>query len=77
MNTSKYDAQKRRDIKDVQRSSIYRDSQQRAAAARSQLEIKLRERNEVIARLKTKISVLAGRLVEAGLATEEVAKLMT
>ena len=76
MNTSKYDAPSRRDIKEAQRGAPYRDLQRRAASARSQLEIKLRERNEVIDHLKKKIDSLARKLVEVGIAAEEVAKLV-
>lgn len=68
MDTSKYDAQTRRDMKFGQRSQAYRELQRRAAEERSQLETKLRARNEVIDRLKKK-------LVEVGLPAEDVAKL--
>ena len=65
MNTSKYDPQTRKDMKLGQRSPAYRDLQQRAAAQRIQLETKLRERNEVINRLKQK-------LVEVGCTADDV-----
>lgn len=68
MQTSKYDADTRKQMKRDQRSLAYRELQRRSAEERVQLETKLRERNEVIARL-TK------RLVESGVAPEEVAKL--
>lgn len=68
MDTSKYDAQTRRDMKFGQRSQAYRELQRRAAEERSHLETKLRARNEVIDRLKKK-------LVEVGLPAEDVAKL--
>jgi predicted nuclease with TOPRIM domain len=68
MHTSKYDAQTRRNMKLGQRSSAYRELQRRSSEERTKLETKLRERNEVIDRLKKK-------LVEAGFAAEEVAKL--
>lgn len=76
MNTSKYDAQTRRDLKNGLRSPTYRELQRRTAAARSQLETKLRERNEVIDRLRKKIDSLASKLVEAGFAADEVARLV-
>jgi len=55
MQTSKYDAQTRRDMKLEQRSPEYRELQRRAAEERSKLEAKLRERNAVITRLKQKL----------------------
>jgi hypothetical protein len=68
VNTSKYDDDTRKQMKRDQRSLAYRELQRRSAEERVQLETKLRERNEVIARL-TK------RLVEAGVTPGEVAKL--
>lgn len=68
MNTSKYDAQSRRDMKLSQRSPAYRELQRRAAEQRLRLETKLRERNEVIARLKKK-------LVEVGCTADDVEQL--
>ena len=68
MNTSQYPAETRKNVKRDQRSPAYRDLQRRSSEERTKLETKLRERNEVIDRLKKK-------LVEAGVATEEVAKL--
>ncbi len=65
MNTSKYDSQTRKDIKLVQRSVAYRELQRRTLAERIQLETKLRERNEVIDRLKKK-------LVEVGCTADDV-----
>lgn len=68
MNTSKYDSQTRKDIKLVQRSVAYRELQRRTSAERVQLETKLRERNEVIDRLKKK-------LVEVGCTADDVEQL--
>lgn len=65
MNTSKYDSQTRKDLKLVQRSVAYRELQRRTAAERIQLETKLRERNEVIDRLKK-------RLVEVGCTADDI-----
>jgi len=68
MNTSQYPADTRKDFKRDQRTPAYRELQRRASEERSQLEIKLRERNEAITRLTKK-------LVEAGFNADEVAKL--
>jgi len=68
MNSSKYDDRTRRGVKLAQRTPVYRDLQRRAAEERSRLEAALRARNEVIDRLKK-------RLVQAGLAADEVAQL--
>jgi hypothetical protein len=68
VNTSKYDSPTRMNTKRDQRSSAYRELQRRTAEVRSQLETKLRDRNEVIGRLTKK-------LVEAGFNADEVAKL--
>jgi uncharacterized protein YlxW (UPF0749 family) len=68
MNTSKYDTQTRKTSKRDQRTLAYRELQRRTAEERSQLETKLRDRNDAIARL-TK------RLVEKGVAADEVAQL--
>ena len=68
MKTSQYPADTRKNWKLDQRSEAYRDLQQRTALARAQLEQKLREQKETIARLKQ-------RLVESGVPLEEVAKL--
>jgi hypothetical protein len=68
MNTSKYSEESRAQYKRDQRTLAYRELQRRTAEQRTQLEIKLRDRNEAIARLTKK-------LVEAGFAAEEVAKL--
>jgi hypothetical protein len=68
MNTSKYDAQTRRDMKLGQRSLAYRELQRRTLEQRLLLEAKLRERNEVIARLKKK-------LVEVGCTADAVDQL--
>lgn len=67
MESSKYD-QTRRDMKLGQRSPAYRDLQRRTAEERAKLEIKLRERNAVIERLKKK-------LVEVGCTADLVAQL--
>ena len=68
MLSSKYDTQTRRDMKLSQRSPAYRDLQRRTAEQRRLLETKLRERNEVIDRLKKK-------LVEVGCTADVVARL--
>jgi predicted nuclease with TOPRIM domain len=68
MDTSKYDSETRKQLRRDQHTPAYRDLQKRSAEARTQLETKLRERNEVIDRLKKK-------LVERGVAPEEVATL--
>jgi hypothetical protein len=68
MRTSQYDANSRKQLKRDQRSPAYRELQRRSAGERAKLETALRSRNEVIERLKKK-------LVEAGLAAEEVARL--
>ncbi len=68
MDSSKYDVQTRRDMKLGQRSLAYRDLQRRTADERSKLEAKLRERNEVIDRLKKK-------LVEVGCSADSVERL--
>lgn len=68
MDTSKYDTATREITKREQRSEAYRLLQQRTAAERTKLETTLRQRNEVIDRLKKK-------LVEAGVHVDEVAKL--
>lgn len=68
MNTSQYDAQTRKDIKRFQRTSAYQLMKKEHAAAREQLETKLRARNEAIDKLKKK-------LVDVGVDADEVAKL--
>lgn len=68
MNTSKYDPQTRKQLKRFQRSSGYQAMKNEHVAVRERLETQLRERNEAIDRLKKK-------LVEAGVAAEEVAKI--
>ena len=68
VNTSQYPAETRKNHKRDQRSPAYRELQRRASEERTKLETKLRERNEVIDRLKKK-------LVEAGVNADEVAKL--
>jgi hypothetical protein len=68
VNTSKYDPATRKQLKRFQRSPGYDLMKKEHHAAREVLEAKLRDRNEVIDRLKKK-------LVEAGLPADEVAKL--
>lgn len=68
MQTSKYEPAIRKNMKRDQRSLAYRELQRRTAEQRTQLETALRARNEAIDRLKKK-------LVEAGVAAEEVARL--
>lgn len=68
VNTSKYDEETRKNLKRDQRTPAYRELQRRSAEERAQLEGKLRERNEAIARLKK-------RLVEAGVSADAVEKL--
>ena len=68
MNTSQYPTETRKNFKRDQRTPAYLALQKRSVEVRTQLEIKLRERNEAIARLVKK-------LVEAGVAAEEAAKL--
>ncbi len=68
MNTSQYDAETRKQIKRFQRTSGYAQMKREHLAAREQLEGKLRAQGAVIDRLKQK-------LVEAGVAADEVAKL--
>lgn len=68
MDTSKYETDTRKQLKRFQRSPGYQVMKKEHLAAREHLEIKLRERNEVITRLVQK-------LVEAGVAAEEAAKL--
>ncbi len=68
MNTSQYDAETRKDLKRFQRSPGYAIMKQAHLAARTKLEDQLRERDAVIDRLKRK-------LVESGIAADEVATL--
>lgn len=68
MNTSKYDQEIRKNIKRGQRTLAYRELQRRVAEERTQLEAKLKARGEAIERLKQ-------RLIAAGFAADEVAKL--
>lgn len=68
METSQYSEEIRKQMKRDQRTLAYRELQRKSAEQRAQLETKLRERNEVIARLVKK-------LVESGVAAEEAAKL--
>lgn len=68
MFTSKYDSETRKNMKRDQRSPAYRELQRRSSEERTQLEIRLRERNEAIDRLKKK-------LVEVGITPDIVAKL--
>lgn len=68
MDTSKYAPETRKQVKRDQRTPAYQDLKRRFAEQRTQLETKLRERNDAIARLTQK-------LVAAGFPAEEVAKL--
>lgn len=68
MITSQYDADTRKQFKRDQRTPAYRDLQRRSAEQRALLETKLRDRAEAIGRLTKK-------LVDAGFAADEVAKL--
>ena len=68
VNTSQYPADIRKNLKRDQRTTAYRELQRRGSEERTKLETALRERNEVIERLKKK-------LVEAGVNADEVAKL--
>lgn len=68
MNTSQYDTDTRKQLKRFQRTSGYQLMKKEHLAVRDQLEIKLREKTEIIERLKKK-------LVEAGVAADEVAQL--
>jgi hypothetical protein len=56
MDTSKYDPETRKEIKRGQQTLAYRELQKRATEARTQLEQKLRERNEAIERLVAKLA---------------------
>jgi hypothetical protein len=68
MNTSQYPADTRKQLKRLARSPDYQRLQQATRAERERLETALRERNVTIERLKKK-------LVEAGVAADEIAKL--
>ena len=68
MNTSQYPAENRKNFKRDQRTPAYRELQRRSSEERTKLETKLRERNEVVDRLKKK-------LVESGVNADEIAKL--
>jgi len=68
VNTSKYDPETRKQLKRFQRSPGYQAMRKEHLAERERLETKIRERNEVIDRLKTK-------LLAAGFPADEVAKL--
>jgi predicted nuclease with TOPRIM domain len=68
MNTSKYPADTRKQLKRDQRTPAYLDLRRRTAEERAQLETTLRDRNAAIDRLTKK-------LVAAGVPAEEVAKL--
>lgn len=68
MNTSQYQTDTRKQYKRDQRTPAYRELQRRTTEQRVQLETKLRERNEAVDRL-------VKRLVAAGFAADEVAKL--
>ncbi len=68
MKTSKYDAETRKHLKRFQRSPGYQAMKKEHLAERERLETKIRDRNAVIDRLKTK-------LLAAGFPADEVAKL--
>ena len=68
MDTSKYDASTRKNVKRFQRSPAYQVLKKEHVAAREALEAKLRKSAETIELLKKK-------LVESGVAADEVAKL--
>ena len=68
MNTSQYPADARKQLKRFQRTLGYQLMKKEHHAERERLEAKLRERNEVVDRLKKK-------LVEAGVNADEIAKL--
>ena len=68
MKTSQYDADTRKQMKRDQRSAGYRELKQRFTEQRTQLEDKLRARNETIELLKKK-------LVAAGFPADEIEKL--
>ena len=68
MNTSLYDTQTRKNLKRFQRSPAYQVMKKEHVAAREALEAKLRKSAETIELLKKK-------LVESGVAADEVAKL--
>lgn len=68
MNTSQYDTETRKQLKRFQRAPAYQLMKKEHVAERERLETKLRERNEVIDRLKKK-------LAEAGINADEIAKL--
>lgn len=68
MNTAKYDPETRKHLKRFQRSPGYQAMRKEHLAERERLEMKLRERNEAIERLKKK-------LLAAGFPADEVAKL--
>ena len=72
MNTSKYDAETRKDIKLIQRSVAYRELQRRTTAERVQLETKLRERNEEIRGRDEVIDRLKKKLVEVGCTADDI-----
>lgn len=68
MDTSKYDSATRKNVKRFQRSPAYQVLKKEHVAAREALEAKLRKSAETIELLKKK-------LVESGVAADEVAKL--
>jgi predicted nuclease with TOPRIM domain len=68
MQTSQYNADTRKQFKRDQRTPAYRELQRQTSEERTKLETKLRERADAITRLTKK-------LVEAGVAADEVAKL--
>jgi len=68
MDTSQYPAETRKNAKRDQRTPAFRELRRRTSEERTKLETALRERNEVIDRLKKK-------LVERGVDADEIAKL--
>jgi hypothetical protein len=68
MDTSKYDSATRKNVKRFQRSPAYQVLKKEHGAVREALETKLRQRDGTIEMLKKK-------LVESGVAADEVAKL--
>ena len=68
MNTSQYDTQTRKNLKRFQRTPAYQAMKKEHVAAREALETKIRQRDE-------KIELLKKKLVESGVAADEVAKL--
>ena len=68
MNTSQYSPETRKNLKRFQRSPAYQVMKKEHVAAREALETKIRQRDE-------KIELLKKKLVESGVAADEVAKI--